>query len=92
MNQSFSFVALQGLLFPLLIFFASSAKAELAVEITEPRQFGYVLGDKIERVFIVKSMKDVVNDEVREPACKGLTFTYCPTADRTNSNADESMP
>ena len=63
MNQSFSFVALQGLLFPLLIFFASSAKAELAVEITEPRQFGYVLGDKIERVFMVKSMKDVELDK-----------------------------
>ena len=34
-------------------------RADLAVETTEPRQFGYVLGDKIERFFVVESAKKV---------------------------------
>jgi len=42
-----------------LIFVVQVARADLAVEITEPRQFGYVLGDKIERVFLVESAKNV---------------------------------
>ena len=36
----------------------------MVIEITEPRQFGYVLGDKIERVFLVESAKNVqLNEE-----------------------------
>jgi len=42
-----------------VIFVVQIAKADLAVEITEPRQFGYVLGDKIERIFVVESAKKV---------------------------------
>ena len=40
-------------LFGLFAYFFTLVKAEPAVEVTEPRQFGYVLGDKIERIFVV---------------------------------------
>ena len=49
----------RSLLLLCLIFVVQLARADLAVEITEPRQFGYVLGDKIERVFLVESAKNV---------------------------------
>ena len=42
-----------------LIFVMQLAKADMVIEITEPRQFGYVLGDKIDRVFVVESAKNV---------------------------------
>ena len=50
---------LRSLLLLCLIFVVQIARADLAVEITEPRQFGYVLGDKIERIFVVESAKKV---------------------------------
>ena len=50
---------LRRLLLLCLIFVVQVARADLAVEITEPRQFGYVLGDKIDRVFVVESDKNV---------------------------------
>ena len=50
---------LRRLLLLCLIFVVQLARADLAVEITEPRQFGYVLGDKIERVFLVESANNV---------------------------------
>ena len=50
---------LRSLLLLCLIFVVQFARADLAVEITEPRQFGYVLGDKIERFFVVESAKKV---------------------------------
>ena len=40
-------------------FLVQTVRADLAVETTEPRQFGYVLGDKIERIFVVESAKKV---------------------------------
>jgi len=50
---------LKSLLLLCLIFVAQLARADLVVETTEPRQFGYVLGDKIERFFVVESAKKV---------------------------------
>ena len=50
---------LRSLLLLCLIFVVQIARADLAVETTEPRQFGYVLGDKIERIFVVESAKKV---------------------------------
>ncbi len=49
----------RSLLLLCLMFVVQIAKADLAVETTEPRQFGYVLGDKIERTFVVESAKQV---------------------------------
>ena len=50
---------LRSLLLLCLIFIVQIARADLAVETTEPRQFGYVLGDKIERIFVIESAKKV---------------------------------
>ena len=59
MIRSFICEHFRGTLLLCLIFVVQLAKADMAIEITEPRQFGYVLGDKIDRVFVVESSKNV---------------------------------
>ena len=68
---------LRSLLLLCLIFVVQIARADLAVETTEPRQFGYVLGDKIERVFLVESAKNVQLNKEKLKIRKNRYMVFC---------------
>ena len=81
---------LRSLVLLCLIFLVQTARADLAVETTEPRQFGYVLGDKIERVFVVESAKKVQLN--REKLKLGRIDTWFSVVNLRDSGVSSNKP
>ena len=81
---------LRSLLLLCLIFVVQIVRADLAVETTEPRQFGYVLGDKIERVFVVESAKKVQLN--KEKLKLGRIDTWFSVVNLTDLGVSSSKP